>query len=63
MIPKSIYYKLVRKSDYMILAEGNKKEMWRLVKKTPGTFVGIASPLPQVGTYFGKPPINTHESN
>lgn len=44
---KSILYKLVK--DGKIVDEGNRKEMKRLAKSLPGSFVGVGSPLPSVG--------------
>lgn len=52
MIPKSIIYKLVRKSDGLILAEGNKKEMHRLQKKIVNTRIWISASRPMVGEYL-----------
>ena len=52
MIPKSIAYKLVRKSDNVIIAEGSKKEMLALMKKTPGTFLGLSSSQSRLGEVF-----------
>ena len=40
MIPLSTSYKLVSK-DNVIIAMGNKKDMVRLRKKTPGSFIYI----------------------
>lgn len=55
MIPKSLIYKLVRKSDNKIIAEGNAKDIVRLRKHTPETFVGVGSPLTAIGQTFGNP--------
>lgn len=54
MIPKSLLYKLARKSDGVIIAEGNAKEMRALRKKTPGTQVWISSPKSALGQTIGK---------
>lgn len=53
MIPKSLIYKLVRKTDNLIIAEGNAKEIIKLRKNTPGTFAGVGSPNSQIGQTFG----------
>jgi hypothetical protein len=53
MIPRSIIYKLVRRADNIILAEGNAKDIIKLRKITPGTFVGVGSLSPAVGKIFG----------
>lgn len=50
MIAKSTLYKLVRKESGRILAEGNKKEMKRLQKANPGTFIGLTNK--NVGEYW-----------
>lgn len=43
----SVMYKLV--VNKKIVAEGSKKEMIKLAKKTPGSFVGVGSPKSQLG--------------
>jgi hypothetical protein len=53
MIPKSLCYKLVNKSDNIIIAEGNAKDMMRLRKRTPKTFVGLGMTRSQIGDTFG----------
>lgn len=50
-IPKSTLYKLVRKSDNVIIAEGSKKNISSMQKKTPGTFVGLTTS--KIGEKFG----------
>jgi len=54
MIPKSIIYKLVRLSDRIIIAEGNKKEMQSLRKKTAGTIVYLSGSISQLGKIMPK---------
>jgi hypothetical protein len=41
MIPKSTSYKLVK--DNVVIAEGSKKDMMKLMKKTPDTKVWLTS--------------------
>jgi hypothetical protein len=53
MIPKSLLYKLVRKSDNVIIAEGSAKVIVSLRKRTPNTFVGVGSPASSIGKVFG----------
>ena len=55
MIPKSLIYKLVRKSDNIIIAEGNHKEIQKLQKVQTDCFIGIGSYLPSIGEKFGTP--------
>lgn len=52
MIPKSLIYKLVRKADNIIIAEGNKKDIQKLAKKNPDSFVGIGSHKSTIGEKF-----------
>jgi hypothetical protein len=43
MIPQSTLYKLVDKKTNIILSMGNSKDMQRLRKNTPNTFVYIST--------------------
>ena len=54
MIPKSIIYKLVRLSDRIVIAEGNKKDMHSLRKKTAGCVVYLSGPTSQLGKIMPK---------
>lgn len=49
---KSSIYKLVLNN--IIVAEGSAKEMRRLRKQRPGSFVGLGSPEPSVGQVWDK---------
>ena len=49
MIPKSIIYKAVRKSDHIVIAEGNKAEMKKLTKKNKTLSLMIGSTRSQLG--------------
>ena len=51
MIPKSTTYKLVRIVDNVIIAEGSKKNIDALARKTPGTYKAISHTL-KVGDVF-----------
>jgi hypothetical protein len=60
MIPKSTEYKVVRKSDRLILAEGSARDMRRLVKslnKADGGFTHFVgdSPSSRVGDKWPMP--------
>jgi len=52
MIPKSAVYKLIQKSDNIIIAEGSSKEIERLFKKDKkNTYMGL-SHIYKVGDVF-----------
>lgn len=54
MIPPSLLFKLVSFTG-IVIAEGNKKAMHKLAKLTPGSFVGMGSPLSTLGARWGLP--------
>jgi len=61
VIPRSLLYKLVKrdpggKLPGLIVAEGSKREMRRLLKLRGGEpvyFVAMGSPASQIGQFFG----------
>jgi hypothetical protein len=53
MIPKSEFYKLVRKVDGLILAAGNKREILNQMNITRGTLIYITDR--KVGEYVKRP--------
>lgn len=59
MIPPSLLYKLVLNN--IVIAEGNKKAMHKLAKATPGSFVGMGSPLSTLGARWGLPLVSPVE--